>query len=101
MHLHSGSSVVYKQKRMAFFYSSTIHGLMINFSTHVSVMNSDFEKGVYSRAIILYILHQTVFHSKIQRFSFLLNIFLLICLLHFCSSFRGSSARVLCLYFYE
>ena len=38
-------------------------------------MNSDFEKGVYRRVIIVYILHQIIFHSKIQRFSFLLNIF--------------------------
>lgn len=33
-------------------------------------MDSGFEKGVYSRAIIVYILHQIIFHSKIQRFSF-------------------------------
>lgn len=51
-------------------------------------MNSGFEKGVYSRAIIVYILHQIIFHSKIQRFFYLSNIFPMVCSLHFYSSFK-------------
>lgn len=56
-------------------------------------MNSGFEKGVYSRAIIVYILHQIVFHSKIHRFSFQhfpSNIVYCIFILHFEKTLLGS-----------
>lgn len=45
-------------------------------------------KGVYSGAIIVYVLHQIIFHSKIQRFSFPWNVFPVVCLLIFYFYFK-------------
>lgn len=58
------SFVVYQQREQFFFLWQYDSWPDDEFWTHVSAMNSNFEKGVYSGAIIVYVLHQIIFHSK-------------------------------------